>query len=81
MKDSKMKIHWPNGSITYAVPGSDWISTARKAGILIPTGCLKGSCGACEIEINGQVIRACVSTITAQKSSDIVVEFFSDPFW
>ena len=27
----------------------------------IPTGCLTGSCGACEIEVNGEIVRACIT--------------------
>ena len=60
MKKTKIKIKWPNNNVTYASEGDDWFSTARKAGLEIPTGCLTGSCGACEIDVNGETIRACV---------------------
>ena len=76
-----MKINWPNGNCTTVTVGSDWLEEAKKAGIDIPTGCLNGSCGACEIEVNGKVIRACVNTIKASKKSELEVKFFYDPFW
>ena len=43
MKDKKIKIRWSNDKETYATDGDDWFSTAEKAGLEIPTGCLTGS--------------------------------------
>ena len=54
---------------------------AQAAGFLIPTGCLGGSCGACEIEVNGQVVRACIATVPASRSGSLTVELASDPYW
>ena len=79
MKKTKIKIRWPNNNETYASEGDDWFSSAEKAGIEIPTGCLTGSCGACEIEANGEVIRSCIETVPDKKK--IKVEFFNDPYW
>lgn len=76
-----MKINWPNGNNSEVTVGADWLEEAKKAGISIPTGCLNGSCGACEIEVNGEVIRACVNTIKSSKKEEIEVKFFYDPFW
>ena len=76
-----MKINWPNGKSSNVTVGGDWLEEARKAGIYIPTGCLNGSCGACEIEVNGEVIRACINTIKDSKKSELEVKFFYDPFW
>ena len=76
-----MKINWPNGNSSKVTVGTDWLEEAKKAGIYIPTGCLNGSCGACEIEVNGKVIRACVNTIKDSKKSELEVKFFHDPFW
>ena len=81
MKENKIKIRWPNNNQTYASVGDDWFSTAKKAGLEIPTGCLSGSCGACEIDVNGQTIRACVSDIRISKSSFLKVSLTTDPFW
>ena len=51
-------MRWPDGHTTQETVGSDWLQAAAKAGVAIPTGCLGGSCGACEIEVNGKVVRA-----------------------
>ena len=81
MKDSKIKIRWSNNNETYASEGDDWFSTAEKAGLEIPAGCLTGSCGACEIDVNGETIRACVSDIKSNKKSLLKVSLTTDPFW
>ncbi len=78
-KDKKVKIIWPNGLITICMPGEDWFKAAHEANVVIPSGCLGGSCGACEIEANGKVLRACVSKIPEEE--EIEVEFFNDPYW
>tara|TARA_Y100001968_G_C19431916_1_gene757540 strand:+ start:2345 stop:2584 length:240 start_codon:yes stop_codon:yes gene_type:complete len=79
MKDKIIKIYWPNGSCSYAKEGDSWLNTAKAAGVEIPTGCLGGSCGACEIEVNGKVLRACVHEIPNKKVLN--VDFYSDPYW
>ena len=81
MKDTKIKIRWSNNNETYAYEGDDWVSTAEKAGLEIPSGCLTGSCGACEIDVNGETIRACVSDIKSNKKSILEVSLTTDPFW
>ena len=81
MKDTTIKIRWSNKNETYASEGDDWFSTAEKAGLEIPSGCLTGSCGACEIDVNGETIRACVSDIKSNKKSILEVSLTTDPFW
>lgn len=81
MKKTNIKITWPNNAITYGREGDDWFLMAEKAGIKIPTGCLTGSCGACEIDVNGETIRACISNISSKKEYSLRVTFASDPFW
>jgi len=81
LKDTKIKIRWSNNNETYAYEGDDWFSTAEKAGLEIPSGCLTGSCGACEIDVNGETIRACVSDIKSNKKSILEVSLTTDPFW
>ena len=81
MKKLSIKISWPNNIKTYASEGDDWFSTAEKAGLEIPTGCLTGSCGACEIDVNGETIRACIRNIESKKKSTLKVSFTTDPFW
>ena len=68
MKETKnIKVIWPNNIETFVSDGDDWFSSAEKAGLEIPTGCLTGSCGACEIDVNGQTVRACISDIKKNK--------------
>ena len=81
MKKTKIKIRWPNHNETYAFEGDDWLSSAEKAGLKIPTGCLTGSCGACEIDVNGITVRACISAIKSNKKSLLKVCLTTDPFW
>lgn len=78
---STISVHWPNGRKTTENVGDDWLRVAAAAGVSIPTGCMGGSCGACEIEVNGTVVRACISTVPGSKSSRLSVEFASDPYW
>ena len=81
MKENKIKIKWPNNTVTYVSDGDNWFSTAKKAGLEIPTGCLTGSCGACEIDVNGETIRACISDIKSGKRCSLKVSLTTDPFW
>ena len=81
MKNSKIKIIWPNNIETFVSEGDDWFSSAEKAGLEIPTGCLTGSCGACEIDVNGETIRACVTNIMSKKEKILNVSLTTDPFW
>ncbi len=81
MKKTKIKIQWPNNTESYAFEGDDWLSSAEKAGLKIPTGCLIGSCGACEIDVNGETVRACISNIESKKKSQLNISLTTDPFW
>ena len=81
MKEAKIKIIWPNNHETFVSEGDDWFSSAEKAGLEIPTGCLTGSCGACEIDVNGETVRACISDIKSKKNSTLKVALSTDPFW
>ena len=79
MDNEKIEIKWPNGKLTIANAGDEWLIAALNADVSIPTGCLTGSCGACEIEVNGEVIRACINKVP--KIKKLTVDFSYDPFW
>jgi len=81
MAPSLVRITWPNGATTMEAVGGAWLAVAAKAGLMIPTGCLGGSCGACEIEVNGKVVRACISTVPPARSGQLQVGLASDPYW
>ena len=74
-------VRWPDGRTSRATCGSDWLEAARLAGVAIPTGCLGGSCGACEIDVNGRTLRACISSVPASRSGELQVELTTDPYW
>ena len=78
---SEVLIHWPDGSSSRATSGTSWLEAAHTAGVLIPTGCMGGSCGACEIDVNGHTVRACISSVPASRSGSLSVELTSDPYW
>ena len=80
MKKPLIRINWPNNISTEANEGDDWFINAKKANINIPIGCLSGSCGACEIDVNGKTIRPCVSNIKYTNQL-LNIEFTSDPYW
>ena len=81
MNKKKLKIHWPNNLITTAEEGEDWFLKAQMVNINIPTGCLLGSCGACEIDVNGETIRPCVKNIEFKNNVYLNIKFTYDPFW
>ncbi len=81
MKKGRIKIIWPNNSETFVSEGDDWFSSAEKADFEIPTGCLTGSCGACEIDVNGKTVRACISDIKRNKNCLLRVSLTTDPYW
>tara|TARA_Y100001978_G_scaffold194549_1_gene201797 strand:- start:195 stop:440 length:246 start_codon:yes stop_codon:yes gene_type:complete len=80
LKKPLIKINWPNNILTEAKEGDDWFVIAKKANINIPTGCLSGSCGACEIDVNGKTIRPCITNIELSNQK-LNIEFTSDPYW
>ncbi|MCL2937050.1 MAG: 2Fe-2S iron-sulfur cluster binding domain-containing protein [Trichodesmium sp. St5_bin2_1] len=60
-----MKILFLPDHITVnAEVGEPILEVAERAGVTIPTGCLIGSCHACEVELNdSQIICACITAI------------------
>lgn len=78
---STVRIQWPDGRNSEHAVGMDWLAAAKAAGVSIPTGCMGGSCGACEIDVNGTTVRACISTVPGSRSGGLQVEFASDPYW
>ena len=81
MKKTKLKVIWPNKFETYAFEGDNWFAIAKKAGFDIPSGCLTGSCGACELDINGSTVRSCISDVKIDSTNILKVDLTSDPFW
>lgn len=71
----------PDDIVVDAEPGEPLLSVAQRAGISIPTGCLMGSCHACEVEIEGLGdVRSCITSVPAG-SDRLTINLFSDPTW
>ena len=81
MKKRKFKVYWPNNVTSNALEGEDWFEIAKKVDLVIPTGCLVGSCGACEIDVNGETVRPCVKNIEFKNQLNLRIEFTEDPYW
>ena len=77
-----MKIRFLPDDITVeANAGEPLLDVANRAGVCIPTGCLMGSCHACEVEIDGSnVICACITGAPRGRET-ITVNLNFDPTW
>ncbi|MFE4106728.1 2Fe-2S iron-sulfur cluster-binding protein [Almyronema epifaneia] len=62
--------------------GEPLLRVADRAGVSIPTGCLMGSCHACEVEVEGEAepICACISAVPGGRSQ-MTVNLYVDPTW
>jgi ferredoxin len=79
-----MSVHirfLPDDVTVAAEIGEPLLQVADRAGLTIPTGCLMGSCHACEVEIEGgDAVCACISAVPAG-ASQITINLFVDPTW
>ncbi|MEB3310878.1 MAG: 2Fe-2S iron-sulfur cluster binding domain-containing protein [Snowella sp.] len=74
-------LFMPDEITTTAEPGDLILEVAERAGVFIPTGCLMGSCHACEVEIEADTpICACISAIPDGVDS-VTITLYSDPVW
>lgn len=61
--------------------GEPLLDVAKRAGVLIPTGCLMGSCHACEVELDdGEAICACITGVPSG-FAHLTVNLYVDPTW
>jgi ferredoxin len=76
-----VRLHFlPDDRRVDARVGELLLDAATRAGIRIPTGCLMGSCHACEVEIEG--IGPVCSCITAvPRAQELTVHLSVDPLW
>ena len=71
----------PDDVTVDAEVGESLLDVADKAGVLIPTGCLMGSCHACSVELDdGNIIRACITSVPP-KDDELTINLFTDPTW
>ena len=80
MNKKNIKISWPNKIITQSYEGEKLLSIAKTAEFDIPTGCMSGRCGACEILLNGKITRSCIKFLDVH-DKNLIVENLSDPYW
>ena len=65
----------PADKVVSAKIGDPLLDVAKKAGVEIPTKCMKGECGTCEVNINGKWVKSCQETGTSDNYGQ--VNFFS----
>ncbi|MEB3291311.1 MAG: 2Fe-2S iron-sulfur cluster-binding protein [Leptolyngbya sp.] len=72
----------PDDIAVSAAVGEPLLKVADRAGITIPTGCLMGSCHACEVEVEGDAdpICACISAVP-DGVDPLVINLYVDPTW
>jgi ferredoxin len=71
----------PDNITTEAEVGELILDVASRCGITISTGCMMGSCHACEVEIDdGYPICACITAIPKGRSH-LTINLYSDPTW
>lgn len=72
----------PDNVTTTAEAGEPLLKVAERAGVTIPTGCLMGSCHACEVEIEGlaEPILSCISAIPPGEN-ELIINLLVDPTW
>jgi ferredoxin len=71
----------PENVTVEAEPGELLLDVAKRAGLSIPTGCLMGSCHACEVEMeDGEIICACISGVPSGKDQ-VIINLYVDPVW
>lgn len=77
-----VQIHFlPDDIIVEAEAGQPLLEVAEKSGVFIPTGCLMGSCHACEVHLeDGTSILACLSAVPGDRPS-LTINLYSDPVW
>lgn len=71
----------PNNVTIEADVGEPLLTVAERAGVEIPTGCLMGSCHACEVDIEGiGELCSCISSVPPGHSQ-LTINLFVDPTW
>ena len=71
----------PDEIAVSAEPGEPMLQVAERAGVFIATGCLMGSCHACEVELDeGEAVCACISSIPGDRS-ELTIHIYDDPTW
>ncbi|PSO49426.1 MAG: (2Fe-2S)-binding protein [Cyanobacteria bacterium SW_9_44_58] len=71
---------FPDDVLVEAEPGEAVLDVAERAGLFIPTGCMMGSCHACEVELgDGTPICSCITAIPDQQT--LTINLLDDMIW
>ncbi|HEY9642374.1 MAG TPA: 2Fe-2S iron-sulfur cluster-binding protein [Coleofasciculaceae cyanobacterium] len=71
----------PDNVTVTAEVGEPLLQVADRAGLCIPTGCLMGSCHACEVELEGgEAVCACITAIPPAQGG-LTINLYVDPTW
>ena len=76
----------PEDITVTATVGEPLLQVAARAGVVIPTGCLMGSCHACVVDweiqpgAEPEVVRACLTSIPAGEAT-LTIHLYHDPTW
>lgn len=71
----------PDDVTVNAEVGEPLLEVAKRAGVDVPTGCLMGSCHACEVELDdGETICACISGVPSGKET-VTINLYVDSAW
>jgi ferredoxin len=74
-------IHFLPDDVTIeAEPGEALLRVALRAGVVIPTGCCMGSCHACEVEMNGEAVCSCITSVPKNVEA-VTIDLYTDPNW
>lgn len=73
----------PDDITVEAEVGEALLNVAQRAGVKIPTGCMMGSCHACEVEMDGEPICSCITSVPPRQdaAAGITIDLYSDPSW
>ncbi|MEL6938123.1 MAG: 2Fe-2S iron-sulfur cluster-binding protein [Cyanobacteria bacterium J06598_1] len=72
----------PDNVTIQAEPGEPLLTVAARAGVHISTGCLMGSCHACEVEMTGseESVLACLTPVP-KGIEQVEIDMMADPTW
>lgn len=71
----------PDNVTVDAEVGESMLQVAERAGVFIPTGCLMGTCHACEVELDEEeTICACITAVPAGRK-ELTINLYADPAW
>jgi ferredoxin len=76
-----VQVHFlPDDVLIEAQPGEAVLDVAERAGLFIPTGCMMGSCHACEVELgDGTPICSCITAVPDQES--LTINLLDEMIW